>query len=169
MLRKGSSVRVRQRALISEESPVLRGFPGKGGLARSAATGSMETFWKPRLKRLRSRKPSAAAYTSTAAQGFRAGLASVVARRADVDESAEGVPVKVVLDCEWAALIPRCIHSRFGDGLGCPSSNREYRDSDPVHRSGWTSRCGVKVSPAQLDEKLYACWGVRLGLDGARY
>jgi hypothetical protein len=52
----------------------------------------------------------------------------VVARRADAHEPAGALPIEVVEIVSEPALDRRCIHFRFGDGLGCPSSNREYRD-----------------------------------------
>jgi hypothetical protein len=54
----------------------------------------------------------------------------------------------------------RCIHSRFGDGLGCPSSNREYRDGDCWLISA-RGRCTAlsRCRPHSLDEKLWACRG----------
>jgi hypothetical protein len=50
----------------SEELPVVTGFSGQGRVSNSAATGSMETFWKPPPKStLRLKRPADAA----AAQG----------------------------------------------------------------------------------------------------
>jgi hypothetical protein len=46
-------------------------------------------------------------------------------------------------------LVLSFIHSRLGGGLGCLSSNREYRDGSCWLRSAWTSRGASKV-PAPL-------------------
>jgi hypothetical protein len=55
-------------------------------------------------------------------------------------------------------LVPRSIHSRFGDGLGCPSSNREYRDGDcRLIRARGRLAALSQCRPHSLDEKLWAC------------
>jgi hypothetical protein len=58
-------------------------------------------------------------------------------------------------------LVPSFIHFRFGDGLGCPSSNWDYRDMDwrlLRARGRLAARSGCQ--PHSLDEKLRARGGL---------
>jgi hypothetical protein len=62
--------------------------------------------------------------------------------------------------------VPRSIHSRFGDGLGCPSSNREYRD-----RSWWLMKrvdvsLRLRGAGPTRRRRTSACIGFRLAGDG---
>jgi hypothetical protein len=55
------------------------------------------------------------------------------------------------------ALQPEVIHLRWGDGLGCPSSQRKYRDTDQrvtAHRVRLATRS--RSRPHWLDETLNA-------------
>jgi hypothetical protein len=73
---------------------------------------------------------------------LKAAPGSVVARRADAAGNLCASHAE-----EWIQIVsempfnPRCIHSRFGDGLGCPSSNREYRDGNH-----WITAAGGRVA-----------------------
>jgi hypothetical protein len=100
-------------------------------------------FWKPRRKLPSRWKP------------LQPGRRTRVGRRPSLRPGRGAVVPEASLDCEWDALVPRCIHARFGDGLGCPSSNREYRDRNcrllrARGRLAALSRC----RPHSLDEKL---------------
>jgi hypothetical protein len=120
----------------------------------------MEAFWKP------PRKPTPSAVLRRVVRVL------VVARRADSHERAEALPVEVVEIVSESVLDRRGIHFRFGDGLGCPSPNREYRD-----RNCWSIKARGRFAalsrcrPHELDEKLSAhelgrgrapcCWSER--------
>jgi len=120
MVKKGSSIQVRQRVFlrIACSGEVFGAERSEQGLQ----IGLRKLFVLEASAEIR-RQAGGVRH-----RRLRAGLVLVVARRAATHEPSEVVPVQMGLDRE-------------------PS----------VHRSGWTSRRGFKVSPARLNEMLCAC------------
>jgi hypothetical protein len=150
MVRKGSGVRVPERA--SRNRLWFRGFWDRAvgiGLLTAALWKLLEA----------SAKEAPIMEALALPRLLRVVRVSVVARRADAHEPAGVVPVEVVEIVSEPALDPMCIHFRFGDGLGCPSSNREYRDR---HRR-FTAACGriPAVSRWHQASRTTATWAHR--------
>ena len=150
---------------LSEESPVVAGFSGQGrvcGVRRQA-------LWKL-FGSLRRNRRSAGSVRSIQRR-VSVGLVSVVARCADTREPAEAVPVKLGLDRECVGCPDPEVHPLpVWRRARMPVVKSGVPRREPsLHRSGWSSRRGFKVSPARLDEKLCACGEFGSGLSGARY